>query len=120
MNRKGKASDWEYAGVMSLNAGVFLGLGGWVFSFRSKQLDVWEDYILVAGSATTSIGASIELSLPEISSEELSWSQIQCLVPFSAEDLQFSDASFSNAGVGAAFVGYSRMYLSAWKVSISI
>jgi hypothetical protein len=115
MGRKTTATDWEYAGILSVSSTLGLGGGGWVFSFRSTTADVWEDFVMLAAGAGTP-GLSVEVGLPDFSSDDLSWSKIKCLVPFSASSLDCADASFTTEGVGAAFTGYSSLQLSVTRL----
>lgn len=112
MARGTKATDWEYAGVLSLSASIGLGGGGWLFSFRSKQAQCWEDFVLL-GMGIAVPGLSIEVSVPDMATDDLSWSKIQCLRPFSAADLHDSFGDFRTVGASALLVGYSKLYLTA-------
>ncbi len=112
MGRKTAANDWEYAGIISAGASIGLAGGGWVFSFRSKTADVWEDWVMLAAGVAVP-GLSVEVSLPDFASDDLSWSKIKSAKGFAAIDLDGARATFTTEGVSAAFAGYSSLFLSA-------
>ncbi|MGL4551835.1 MAG: hypothetical protein ACRC33_11670 [Gemmataceae bacterium] len=112
MGRATKAFDWQFAGVMSLNASVGLGGGGWLFSFKSKTADWWEDYVLLAAGAAVP-GASLEVSLPDVAEDDLCWSPAESYYGFSAADLGNATGEIGSVGASALLVGYSALTLSA-------
>ena len=119
MARNTLANDWQFAGIASLSASVGIVTGGWIFSFRSQKANIWEDYILIGGG-TAPPGFSAEVSLPDFASDDLGWSNIQCQSPFrefAADQLDGAFAEFTNDGVGAAFVGYSTLFLTVYSKS---
>jgi hypothetical protein len=112
MGRATKAFDWQFAGVMSLNASVTLGGGGWLFSFKSKTADWWEDYALLAAGAMIP-GVSLEVSVPDMAEDDLCWSPAESYYGFSAADLGNATGEIGSVGASALLVGYSVLTLSA-------
>jgi hypothetical protein len=109
--RSKKATDWEYAGVMTTAASVGLIGGGWMFSFRSKSAGVTEDFVLVAVGVATP-GLVVEVSLPDLTTGDLCWSPITSR-PFSAVDLASAGGLILTGGVSAVYGGWSSLFLSA-------
>lgn len=118
MSNNIKAKDWEFASILSLGASCGFAAGGWVFSFRSKSINYWEDFILL-GVGVGTPGTTVEVSLPQMDFSDLSWSRIKCKPKdgFSASELHLSPGSIGSAGVSTFGVGYSRLYAEAgyWK-----
>lgn len=114
MGRDTKASDWEFTGLFSASLSAGVTGGRWFFSFRSRSLDIMEDFTLLAFGVNASLpGASIDISLPDFDSADLCWSKIACKRPFAISELDGAEGSFWNYGVSGAFTGYSDMYLTA-------
>ncbi len=112
MGRDTKASDWEFAGILSTTASAVVAAGGWLFTFRSKAANHWEDFVMVGAGAGTP-GVSVEVSLPSFTEIDLSWSKITCTRPFSANELHLSSGAIGSAGASIFGLGYSRLYASA-------
>src|SRR4051794_15651614 len=100
MGRGTKAFDWQFAGVMSLGASVGLGGGGWLFSFKSKAADWWEDYVLLAAGMVVP-GLNVEVSLPDMAEDDLCWSPAESFYGFSAADLGNATGEILTGGVSA-------------------
>ncbi|MBL8814944.1 MAG: hypothetical protein JNL58_02855 [Planctomyces sp.] len=118
MSKDTKARDWEFASILSLGASCGFAAGGWVFSFRCKSINYWEDFILL-GVGVGTPGTTVEVSLPQLDFSDLSWSTIKCKPKdgFSASQLHLSPGSIGSVGASALGVGYSRLYAEAgyWK-----
>lgn len=109
-----KAKDWEFASILSAGASCGFAAGGWIFSFRSKSINYWEDFILL-GVGVGTPGANLEVSLPQYDFSDLSWSKItpKPKEGFSASQLHLSPGSIGVAGASSFGVGYSRLYAEA-------
>jgi hypothetical protein len=111
MGRDTKASDWQFAGILSLGASIGIAGGGWIFTFRSRQAAYQEDFIML-GAGIGTPGTTVEVSLPSFMEGDLSWSPISSRQPFSAEDLSGSKGTIGTYGASAG-IGYSRLYASS-------
>jgi hypothetical protein len=111
MGRDTKASDWQFAGILSLGASIGVAAGGWIFTFKSLQAAYQEDFIML-GAGIGTPGTTVEVSLPSFLEGDLSWSPIKSHQPFSAEDLDGSKGTIGTYGASAG-IGYSRLYASS-------
>ncbi len=112
MARDTRASDWQFAGILSLGASIGLAAGGWVFTFKSMTAACREDFVML-GAGFGTAGTTLEISLPSFLEGDLSWSPIKSDVPFSAEDLHGAPGVIGTIGASAG-LGYSRLYATAF------
>ncbi len=112
MGRETKASDWEFAGVLSGGISIVAAVSAWTFSFRSAAAAHAEDFILVTKGIAT-VGVSAEISWPDVEAEDLQWSSVGSKRPFSAKELDGSPACVVSGGVSAVLWGYSELLASA-------
>lgn len=116
MGQDTKASDWQFAGVLSGGISVVAAASAWTFTFKSAKAAHQEDFVLVA-KGIASPGAQVEVSWPDVEAEDLAWSSIPCKRAFSAKELHGSEAHVVTGGVSAVMWGYSELFADAGKAS---
>lgn len=107
-----EVEDWEFAGLCQIGGGEGLGIGFYMFSFRSRAAGVREDVYFGGGglAAGGSIGGA---SMVNLSDGQISYSSIRCNRPFSL--LQFHNTIGDIVTLGASLaVGYGLIGISAY------